>query len=163
MAARLEGHRGESSVADICRKYQISESLYYVGGTSFWKLEVGPWHPGMRRSRVCCEGQDFPVGKDHWQASRSDRDFKKFRSKPDVVSLAIEVKNCGYPITAICSAFGWHRATFYRQLQAGQGSGSPALKFMGSRDPVGDVQLLASIKVIKQHHTFRATAGCGLG
>ena len=29
MAAVLEGLRGESSVAHICRKYQISESLYY--------------------------------------------------------------------------------------------------------------------------------------
>jgi transposase len=29
MAAVLEGLKGESSVADICRKYQISESLYY--------------------------------------------------------------------------------------------------------------------------------------
>ncbi len=28
-AAVLEGLRGESSMADICRKYQISESLYY--------------------------------------------------------------------------------------------------------------------------------------
>ena len=29
MAVVLEGLRGESSVAHICRKYQISESLYY--------------------------------------------------------------------------------------------------------------------------------------
>jgi transposase-like protein len=29
LAAVLEGLRGESSIADICRKYQISESLYY--------------------------------------------------------------------------------------------------------------------------------------
>jgi transposase-like protein len=29
MVAVLEGLRGERSVADICRKYQISESLYY--------------------------------------------------------------------------------------------------------------------------------------
>jgi transposase-like protein len=29
VAAVLEGLRGESSIADICRKYQISESLYY--------------------------------------------------------------------------------------------------------------------------------------
>jgi transposase-like protein len=28
-AAVLEGLKGESSVADMCRKYQISESLYY--------------------------------------------------------------------------------------------------------------------------------------
>jgi transposase len=28
-AAILEGLRGESPIADICRKYQISESLYY--------------------------------------------------------------------------------------------------------------------------------------
>jgi transposase len=28
MAAVLEGLKGESSIADICRQYQISESLY---------------------------------------------------------------------------------------------------------------------------------------
>ena len=29
MAAVLEGLRGDSTVADICRKYQIPENLYY--------------------------------------------------------------------------------------------------------------------------------------
>jgi transposase-like protein len=29
MAAVLEGLRGESTIADICRKYQISETLFY--------------------------------------------------------------------------------------------------------------------------------------
>lgn len=29
MAAVLEGLRGEDSIAEICRRYQISESLYY--------------------------------------------------------------------------------------------------------------------------------------
>jgi transposase len=29
MAAVLEGLRGGSSIAEICRKYQVSESLYY--------------------------------------------------------------------------------------------------------------------------------------
>jgi transposase-like protein len=39
MAAVLEGLRGESSIADICRKYQISESLYYRWRDKF--LEAG--------------------------------------------------------------------------------------------------------------------------
>jgi transposase len=39
MAAVLEGLRGESSVADMCRKYQISESLYYRWRDKF--LEAG--------------------------------------------------------------------------------------------------------------------------
>jgi transposase len=39
VAAVLEGIRGESSIADICRKYQSSESLYYRGRDKF--LEVG--------------------------------------------------------------------------------------------------------------------------
>jgi transposase-like protein len=29
ITALLEGRRGESSIADICRKYQSSGSLYY--------------------------------------------------------------------------------------------------------------------------------------
>ena len=39
LAAVLEGLRGESSIADICRKYQISESLYYRWRDKF--LEAG--------------------------------------------------------------------------------------------------------------------------
>jgi transposase len=71
-----------------------------------------------------------------------------------VVSLAGWLKDSGYSVTAICTALGWHRATFYRRLQAGQGAGSPALKLLGSRDPVGDAKILASIKEIKQGHPF---------
>jgi hypothetical protein len=40
MAAVLEGLKGESPIADICHKYQISESLHYRWGTSFRKLGV---------------------------------------------------------------------------------------------------------------------------
>jgi transposase len=36
-AAVLEGLKGESSVADMCRKYQISESLYYRWRDKFWE------------------------------------------------------------------------------------------------------------------------------
>jgi putative transposase len=68
--------------------------------------------------------------------------------------LACWLKDCGYPVTAICTALGWPRATFYRRLQVGQGSGFPDRKFLGSRDPVGDAQILASIKEIKQRHPF---------
>jgi transposase len=39
MAAVLEGLKGESSVADICRKYQIGESLFYRWRDKF--LEAG--------------------------------------------------------------------------------------------------------------------------
>jgi len=39
MAAVLEGLKGESSVAEICRKYQISESLYCRWRDKF--LEAG--------------------------------------------------------------------------------------------------------------------------
>ena len=54
----------------------------------------------------------------------------------------------------MCAALGWHRGTFYRRLQAGQGAGSPALKLLGSRDPVDDAKILASIQEIKQGHPF---------
>ena len=60
MAAVLEGLRGESSIADICRKYQISESLYYRWRDKF--LEGGSQalsFPERFGSRGCREGQDF--------------------------------------------------------------------------------------------------------
>ena len=43
---------------------------------------------------------------------------------------------------------------FYRRLQTGQGSGFPDLKFLGSRDPAGDAQILAGIREIKQRQPF---------
>ncbi len=43
MAAVLEGLKGESSITDICRKYQISESLYYRWRNKF--LEGGSLLP----------------------------------------------------------------------------------------------------------------------
>ena len=80
--------------------------------------------------------------------------LKKFHVGPKEISLACWLKDCAYPVTAICTTLGWHRATFYRRLQADQGSGFPDRKFLGSRDPVGDAQILASIKEIKQRHPF---------
>jgi putative transposase len=48
---------------------------------------------------------------------------------------------------------GVSRSSFYRwRRQAG--SGFPDLKFLGSRDPAGDAQILASIKEIKLRHPF---------
>jgi transposase-like protein len=35
MAAVLEGLKGESSIVDICRKYQIARVFTTVGGTNF--------------------------------------------------------------------------------------------------------------------------------
>lgn len=71
-----------------------------------------------------------------------------------MVSLAAGLKDCGYPVTASCTALGWHRATFDRRRKDWQGSGSPALKLLGSRDPVGDAQILASLKAIEQSQPF---------
>ena len=48
MAAVLEGLRGESSIADICRGYQISESLYYRWRDKF--LEGGSQALSSRNS-----------------------------------------------------------------------------------------------------------------
>jgi transposase len=48
MASVLEGLKGESSIADICRKYQISESLYYRWRDKF--LEAGSRALASRKS-----------------------------------------------------------------------------------------------------------------
>jgi transposase-like protein len=50
MAAVLEGLRGESSIADICRQYRISESLHYRRRDKF--LEGGSQAVPM--ALVCC-------------------------------------------------------------------------------------------------------------
>jgi hypothetical protein len=57
---------------------------------------------------------------------------KKFSVRPAIVSLICWLKDSGYPVTALGAAWGWQRATLYRRRKAGQGAGSPALKFLGS-------------------------------
>jgi len=42
----------------------------------------------------------------------------------------------------------------YRWRRAGRGPGLPDPKYLGSRDPAGDVQILARIKEIKLRHPF---------
>jgi transposase-like protein len=59
MAAVLEGFKGESSVADICRKYQISETLYYrwrdkflEGGSRALAGRNGSGHEAAGKARI---------------------------------------------------------------------------------------------------------------
>ncbi len=57
MAAVLEGLKGESSIADICRKYQIGESLYYRWRDKFLEagsraLAAGAFGPQPARSTL---------------------------------------------------------------------------------------------------------------
>ena len=60
MAAVLEGLRSESSIADICRKYQISESLYYkLAGQVLGRRKPDLEFHELFWSRGCREGQDF--------------------------------------------------------------------------------------------------------
>jgi transposase-like protein len=60
MAAVLGGLRGESSIADICRKYQISESLYYkLAGQVLGRRKPDLEFPELFWSRGCREAQDF--------------------------------------------------------------------------------------------------------
>jgi transposase-like protein len=61
MAAVLEGLRGESSIADICRKYQISESLYYRWRNKFLEGgSLGPPHDGWCYSLPYLQIQTSP-------------------------------------------------------------------------------------------------------
>jgi len=46
------------------------------------------------------------------------------------------------------------RSSFYRWRRRQAGAGFPGLKFLGSRDPVGDTQILAGIQEIKLRHPF---------
>jgi hypothetical protein len=109
-----------------------------------WTKSVTKRRPGVNLFR----------GKDAANRPSGSRFKKHFSVRPGAVSLTCWPKDSGDSVTAICTALGWHRATFYRRLQAGQESGSPALTLLGSRDPVGDGQILASIKEIKQGHPF---------
>ena len=48
----LEGLRGEDSIAALCRREGIAESLYYAWSRSSWKPASGAWRatrPALRR------------------------------------------------------------------------------------------------------------------
>jgi putative transposase len=68
--------------------------------------------------------------------------------------VASELLEAGYQIQAICEVVGMSRSSFYRWHRRQAGAGFPDRKYLGSRDPAGDVQILASIKEIKQRHPF---------
>jgi transposase len=64
MVAPLEGLRGDSSLADICRKYQISESLYYgwrdqflVGGSQALSARNGSAPETAVEARISALGR----------------------------------------------------------------------------------------------------------
>jgi len=46
----LEGLRGEESIAALCRREGIAESLYYSWSKEFWRLERSAL-PAIRRAR----------------------------------------------------------------------------------------------------------------
>lgn len=58
-ATVLEGLKGESSVAGICRKYQISENLYYWWRDKFLEAGNRALASEWIWSRGCCKGQNF--------------------------------------------------------------------------------------------------------
>jgi transposase len=69
-------------------------------------------------------------------------------------AVASALWQAGYQIRAICEIMGVSRSSFYRWRRRQAGSGFPDLKFLGSRDPAGDAQILASIQEIKLRHPF---------
>jgi len=87
--------------------------------------------------------------------SGEDRDSKKnFQVGLEKYALASEFREAGYQIQAICATLGLSRASFYRWRRRPAGAGFRDLKYLGSRDPAADVQILARIKEIKLSHPF---------
>ena len=68
--------------------------------------------------------------------------------------MASELHQAGFQIQAICEIVGVSRSSFYRWRRRQAGAGFPDRKYLGSRDPAGDAQILASIKEIKRRHPF---------
>ena len=47
----LDGLRGEHSIAELCRREGIAESLYYTWSKEFWKPGSGVWRATRRARR----------------------------------------------------------------------------------------------------------------
>ena len=59
----LEGLRGESSIAELCRKEGINQTCITAGRRSFWKLARSAWpaiphgKPTLMKSKGCAAKQ----------------------------------------------------------------------------------------------------------
>jgi putative transposase len=68
--------------------------------------------------------------------------------------VASELHQAGFQIQAICEIVGVSRSSFYRWRRRQAGAGFSDRKYLGSRDPAGDAQILARIQEIKLRHPF---------
>jgi transposase-like protein len=107
MTAVLEGLRGGNSIADICRKYQISGSLYYrwrdkflEGGSQALSSRNGSGLEAAVKARI--SELERIIGKQTVQIEI----LKEFLSKAGGCLSSRWLKDSGYSVTAICTALG---------------------------------------------------------
>ena len=72
----LDGLRGESSIAELCRREGIAESLYYAGRRSSWRPASGVWRVTRRGRRPMGRSRTFDVrrrsSRRSWPSKRSN-------------------------------------------------------------------------------------------
>ncbi len=113
-AAVLEGLKGESSMADICRKYQISESLYYRWRDKF--LEAGSRALASRNGSGPEAAEKAKIAELERIMSKQAvkiEILKNFRVSLERYAVASELWQAGYLIQAICEVVGVSRSGFY--------------------------------------------------
>ena len=102
MEAVLEGLRGERSIADISRNYQISESLYYRWRDKF--LEAGGRALASRNGadpEYAAKARISELGRIIGKQAVQIEILKKNSSvRLEVDSLACWLKDSGYSVTA---------------------------------------------------------------
>lgn len=105
MAAVLEALRGESTIAEICRKYQISETLFYRWRDKF--LEAGK--QGLTdRNGTGADASDkariYELERSIGKQAVQIEILKKIRSGSGGGFSGLRRKDSGYSVTASCTA-----------------------------------------------------------
>jgi len=152
MAVVLEGLRGETRIADICRKYGIAESAYYKWRGRFLEggrrgLEQGSGTSEADKLKNKIKELQRIVGK-----QRVEIEILKEHSiaRENKYRIAKELRCEGYKVTDICRCLGVSRSSYYRNRK----SQNYASKRTSSKPRDDEADLLLYIKELKMQYPF---------
>ncbi len=120
LALVLEGLKGGSTVADICRRNGVNQSQYYKWRDKFIshgkKALDGYRKNGDARLKAKINELERALGR----ATMKVEILKKTRNDGKIIETVDEFHEKEYPVTTICDALGFSRSSYCRQVSNGK-------------------------------------------
>lgn len=114
----LQGIKGETTVAQLCRDHGISQVQYYQWRDQFFAGAKQNLN-GKRTQNGAPEKAKIKELVHHWQADGHHRDTKKNSTDGEGVADRVHaLTQSGYTVTAACKALGVSRSSCYRKVPA---------------------------------------------